>query len=200
MLVIGLTGGIGSGKSTVAGFFSQLGINVIDTDQLSREVTEPKTSGLAAIEQHFGAGILKPDGTLNRSALRQKIFTHPEERLWLEKLLHPMIRKAMHQKIKSSQSPYCIAVIPLLTEVGPDPIIQRILVVDTTPGLQMQRTRQRDKEAGSEVAAILKIQSTREKRLQMAHDIIHNNGSMNDLEAAVKNLHEAYLKLATRKS
>lgn len=199
MLVIGLTGGIGSGKSTVASLFAELGVTVIDTDRLSREVTRPGTSGLSAIEAHFGADILKSDGTLDRPALRKKIFAEPNERIWLEKLLHPLIWEEAERQIVASHSPYCIVVVPLLTEFAPHPLIQRVLVVDATPAEQLRRTRARDKDAAGHVPSILKSQSTREKRLQLADDVIVNDGRPEDLEIAVNRLHSEYLRMAGRR-
>src|SRR3990167_4504947 len=132
MLVIGLTGGIGSGKSTVADRFAEHGAPIIDTDIIAREVTEPNQPALEQIKSHFGAAIIATDGTLDRKKLRDYIFEHPHERLWLEKLLHPLILAQVKHLIQTTRSaPYCIVVIPLLAESKPFPFIHRILVVDT---------------------------------------------------------------------
>ena len=198
MLVIGLTGGIGSGKSTVADLFAQHGVTIIDMDQLSRQLTQPGTPGLAAIISHFGKDLLQSDGTLDRPALRKRIFANTAERIWLEQLLHPMIWEATEQQVKASHTPYCIVVIPLLTEFAPHPLIQRVLVVDATPAQQLQRTQQRDQQAAGHVPSILKTQSTRERRLQLADDIIRNDDSPEALATAVTALHHMYLQLAKK--
>ena len=196
MLVVGLTGGIGSGKSTVAALFQELGALVIDTDQLSRQLTKPASPAFNAIIQHFGPIFLKPDGTLDRPALRHKIFKEPNERIWLEELLHPLIFKALDQQITQSLAPYCIVVIPLLTEIKPNPLIQRVLVVDATLSQQLQRTLKRDQHHSGNVPAILKTQSSREKRLQLADDIIPNTGHPKALRKYVQYLHDLYMKLS----
>ena len=193
MLVIGLTGGIGSGKTTVANLFADLGVDVIDTDQLSRDVTKSGQGALKKISEHFGPKILQSNGSLDRTALRKIIFTDDNARRWLEELLHPLIRAEMKRQIDSSTSTYCIVVIPLLIETKPNSLIDRILVVDTSEDLQLERTKKRDNSSEKEVAAILNTQVNREKRLAAAHDIIENHGSLDDLVSQVKKLHEFYM-------
>lgn len=195
MLVIGLTGGIGSGKSTVANLFAAKHIPIIDTDQLSRDLTQSGQPALNKITEHFGDDILQKDGSLDRKKLRHIIFARESERKWLEKLLHPLIRAEMKKQIQAHQAPYCIVVIPLLTENTPNPIIQRILVVDATETLQIQRVTQRDDLTPEMMTAILQSQSSREKRLAMADDVITNHGDLKDLEKQVDALHEKYLGL-----
>jgi dephospho-CoA kinase len=196
MLVIGLTGGIGSGKSTVANLFAKKGIAIIDTDELARELTQPGHETLNKIAMHFGKNILLPDGSLNRKLLRSIIFSDTNQRLWLEQLLHPLIRTEMQLQIEAATSPYCIAIIPLLFETKPNPIIDRILVIDTTEEEQIQRTQQRDQISLEAVQAILHSQVSREHRLVNAADIIHNNGSITDLNQQVDNLHSFYLSIS----
>jgi dephospho-CoA kinase len=194
MLVIGLTGGIGSGKSTVARLFEKKGIKIIDADELSRHVTKPHHEALNKIAAHFGKNILLPDGTLNRKLLRNIIFTDTKQRLWLEQLLHPLIRIEMKKEVESVQSPYCIIVIPLLFETKSNPLINRILVIDTTEEQQLNRIQLRDKSTLNEAKAILQSQVSREHRLANAIDIIHNNASIDDLQHEVDKLHELYLQ------
>ncbi len=198
--VIGLTGGIGSGKSTVAKLFSDKGVTVIDTDQLARDVTAPDQPALQLIQKKFGKEILLPDGNLNRSLLRQMIFDDPAKRIWLEQLLHPLIRTELKRLAEASASPYCIAVIPLLFETQPNPLINRVLTIDLSEEDQIQRTQIRDKLSPEAVHAILKTQASRELRREKADDIIYNHGSIEDLVSQVDQLHQAYLLLAKSQS
>lgn len=197
-LVIGLTGGIGSGKSTVADLFAARGITVIDTDQLARDVTAKDQPALTAIKAYFGNEIILPDQQLNRALLREVIFKDHEKRIWLEKLLHPLIRTAMKQHIAKATSPYCIVVIPLLFESLPNPLIERILVVDTLESEQLKRAQARDNSRLETLEAIIKTQISRAERLLGADDVIENTGSFEDLAIQVDKLHEQYLTLAHR--
>jgi dephospho-CoA kinase len=194
-LVVGLTGGIGSGKSTVAGLFQKLGITIIDTDQLARDAVQPHTAAFDIIVKKFGAVVVSESGGINRKALRDIVFTDRLARAWLEQLLHPLIREEMARQATTATSPYCIAVIPLLFETTPNPIISRILVVDIKEGLQIQRASHRDKESAAKVEAILHAQVSRETRLAGAHDIIYNDKSLADLIPQVEKLHKLYLSL-----
>lgn len=196
MLVVALTGGIGSGKSTVAQLFSEKGITVIDTDQLSRDLTQRGEPALKEIVQRFGESILNADQTLNRTKLRAIIFQDQEQRDWLEKLLHPLIRNKMNDQIIASASPYCIVVIPLLFETQPNPLINRVLVVDATEDEQISRTTARDQSDSKKVKAILKTQLTREDRLALADDIIDNHGTKDGLITQVDQFHQFYLSLS----
>lgn len=196
MLTVGLTGGIGSGKSTVAALFSQLGVDIIDTDLLARQVVEPGTSALKEIAIHFGKEILNPDNSLNRKALGEKVFTHLDEKKWLENLLHPLINDAVIAAKAKVKSPYCIVVIPLLIETLPHPTIDRILVVDTPKELQLNRTQARDQRSTSEINAIIANQATPEERRAAADDLILNDHSLTELSEAVKKLHHYYLELS----
>lgn len=195
MLVIGLTGGIGSGKSQVAKAFAAKAIDIINADALARDVVLPGTAALSDIHQHFGDDVLHPNGELNRQALRQHIFRNPAEKAWLEQRLHPEIRTAMATAIAAAQSPYVVCEIPLLVETGPNPLVDRILVVDVPLELQRERTMQRDNITASEVNAIMAHQVTREQRLAAADDVIDNSGSFAVTEQQVDQLHEKYLKL-----
>ncbi len=194
MLVIGLTGGIGSGKSTVAKLFAEKGIPIIDTDQLAREVTLPGQPALKAIIDKFGDTILLPDKTLDRAQLRKQVFKDPLKRSWLEALLHPLIRAEAKRQIQLTKSKYCIVVIPLLVETMPNPLIDRILVVDTTLEHQLHRAKARDSLSEQEIKNIIESQVSREQRLKAADDIILNDGTLDHLQQQVDQLHLQYLK------
>jgi len=197
MLVVGLTGGIGSGKSTVANLFANLGVPIIDADLVAREVTQPNQPAFASIIKHFGTDILLPNGTLDRTKLRNIIFANAKQRLWLEHLLHPRIREEMNIQINKLSSPYCIAVIPLLLEVEFYSFINRILVVDAPEQAQIQRVMIRDEAMQPDIEAILKTQASRQDRKAHAHDIITNDGVMDDLVPQVKKLHEKYSQMGS---
>lgn len=196
MLVVGLTGGIGSGKTTVANLFAQKGVTIIDTDKLSRDLTIPGSPALKKISDKFGSEILLADGALDRARLRKIIFADEANRLWLEQLLHPLIRVEMKQQAELSKSPYCIVVIPLLFETDRNPLIHRVLVVDASQESQLARTLQRDGSSDAEVTAILKTQVDREKRLRLADDVIRNDGGIDELVPQVEKLHEFYLSMS----
>jgi dephospho-CoA kinase len=196
MFVVGLTGGIGSGKSTVAALFAELGVPIIDADVIARELTTPATFAFSLIVKHFGQTILQPNGSLDRRKLRLLIFADTQQRLWLEQLLHPLILEAMQQQIAQLHTPYCIAVIPLLLEVASFSFINRILVVDTPEAEQIKRVSARDHLTPSEVDAILKTQTTREIRHAKAHDILSNDGSLEALITKVQQLHIQYLQMS----
>ncbi len=196
MLKIGLTGGIASGKSTVASFFSALGAPVIDADIIAREVIGDHAV-LAPIIQHFGQKILDDRGQLNRSLLRAIIFENGAERIWLENLLHPIIIKQIHGQISELKAPYCIIVIPLLIEATqPYEIIDRILVVDASESMQIERTQARDQIALALIHKMLESQASRAKRCASADEIINNDGDLPKLKQKVEHLHQYYLQLA----
>jgi dephospho-CoA kinase len=195
MLVIGLTGSIGSGKSTVANLFAERGVPVIDADILAREVTAPNLPAYQAIVTRFGSNILKADGSIDRSSLREIIFNNPEERLWLEALLHPIILHRMEDDIEKLDAPYCIAVIPLLLETDAASFIDRILVVDMSEETQAKRAALRDKNTVEQIKAIMNTQMPRKDRLAKADDIINNAGTPEALAKQVDKLHQMYLKL-----
>lgn len=194
MKTIGLTGGIASGKTAVANTFAQYGVHIVDSDVIARELVLPGTSAWAEIRNHFGDTILQADQSLDRQTLRKLIFDMPEERLWLEKLLHPAIRHEMKKQLEAASSPYSIAVIPLLVENLPHPLVDRILVVDTPELLQLKRLMERDQHTEAQAQAIINAQINREKRLAAADDIIENSGDLITLEKHVQQLHEKYLK------
>jgi dephospho-CoA kinase len=194
MLVIGLTGGIGSGKSTVAQLFAKHGAAIIDADAIARDLTQPHCPAYAAIVAHFGKNIAAEDGTLDRKKLRNTIFQNPSQRDWLEKLLHPLILQTIEQKITTLTTPYCICIVPLLFETGPFPFIQRTLVIDAPEVSQIDRVMARDHLTRAEVAAIIQTQITREVRLAKADDVISNEGNENALASQVEKLHQLYLR------
>lgn len=198
MLVIGLTGGIGSGKSTVAALFAKLGVTVIDTDLLAREVIQKGQPALTEIVKQFGQNILKTDGSLDRAKMRAAVFADADKRIWLENLLHPLIRVELKRQIEAAKPPYCIAVIPLLLETKPNPLIDRILVVNTSQEQQIHRTIARDSTEIEAVKAIMETQVSQTERLTAADDIIENNGTLNELEPQVEKLHQYYLSLAMK--
>lgn len=195
---VALTGGIGSGKSTVADAFSHLGINVIDADILARQVVEPGTPALKAIVDRFGAGTLTPDGALNRRALRERIFANPDEKAWLNALLHPLIQQETRRQMRQATSPYVLWVVPLLVENNLYSRADRVLVVDVTRETQIFRTMQRDQVSREHAEHILAAQATREQRLAVADDVIDNNGTPEAIATDVARLHARYLELAAQ--
>ena len=196
MFVVGLTGGIGSGKSTVARLFADQGINSIDADNLSREVVAPGTPALRQIVEHFGTEILLDRSVLDRSRLRRLVFDEPEERKWLEKLLHPLIADQIQLGIQQCSSNYCLLVSPLLLETDQHKLVDRILVVDVSEETQITRTQERDGGDIVTTRAIIAAQMKRETRLQKADDVLNNEQSLATLREAVERLHDRYLQMA----
>ncbi|WP_342655871.1 dephospho-CoA kinase [Pseudomonas sp. F3-2] len=192
---LGLTGGIGSGKSAAAQCFVELGVHLVDADQAARWVVEPGRPALRHIAEHFGAGVLQADGTLNRAALRELIFKDPTQRVWLEGLLHPLIREEIRQYLARAESPYAILVSPLLLETSQHQMVQRVLVIDVPQALQIERTVLRDKTNEEQVRAILNVQASREERLSRADDVIVNDRDPAWLKSEVQRLHHFYLTL-----
>lgn len=193
--IVGLTGGIGSGKTTVANLFAELGITLIDADIIARELVAPNSKGHQLIVDKFGQQILLSDGQLNRKKLREHVFNHNDDRIWLNNLLHPMVRNEMLLQAKTAITPYAIMVIPLLFENGLETIVDRVLVVDLSETLQLERTSIRDQTEKDQVKAIVKHQINREQRLAKANDIINNQGQIAALKTQVLALHEKYLTL-----
>ncbi|MCE9792960.1 dephospho-CoA kinase [Shewanella indica] len=198
--IVGLTGGIGSGKTTVANLFAEQGIVLVDADIIAREVVAKGSDGLKQIGDKFGPQMLTPEGSLNRAALREQIFHHPQDREWLNALLHPMIRTRMLERLETAASPYVIMVVPLLFENGLDKLADRTLVVDISPKLQLQRTIERDMVSKEQVQNIINSQSDRQSRLDKADDVIDNQGEIDALQAQVLALHNKYLQLADIKN
>lgn len=197
--VIGLTGGIASGKTTVANLFKQqFKIDIVDADIVAREVVEPGTPGLNAIVEHFGADIVRDDQTLDRAKLREKIFSHPEEKAWLNGLLHPMIREKMIEDLEQVTSDYALLVVPLLVENKLDSLCDRVLVVDVDPQTQISRTVKRDNVSEEQANAILASQASREQRLTLADDVVKNNPDDPDLLLQITDLHEKYLAMCKK--
>lgn len=199
MYVVGLTGGIGSGKSTVAKIFADLGIILVDADQSSRVVVEPGSPALEKIIEHFGREVILPNGHLNRKALRTKVFSHQQELKWLETLLHPLIRQHIEQQLQSAESTYVILESPLLLETNQHKLTDRILVIDVPEDIQLQRALLRDNSCEKEIRSIMSAQSSRQVRLAMADDIIINDQDLENLKRRVLTLHQQYLKLAKEK-
>lgn len=201
MLIIGLTGGIGSGKTTVSQFFEDLGIPVIDADLLTRELVASGQAALKMIAEQLGADLIRPDGELDRAQLRERIFNHPEQRSALEAILHPRARAAAQQRLTALQEsnnppPYVILSVPLLIESDWTELVQRVLVVDITPAQQRLRASQRDGLSAEQIDAVIHSQTNRETRLTTADDIIHNESDLLALKTQVETLHQQYLLLA----
>ncbi|MCL6554927.1 MAG: dephospho-CoA kinase [Burkholderiales bacterium] len=195
--VIGLTGGIGSGKSTVAEIFRRLGATIIDTDALSHTLTRPGQPGLQAIVEAFGRELLDPQGRLDRARLRRLVFSDENARHRLEALLHPLIRQEVDRALAAATGPYVILVVPLLAETGGwRERVDRVLVVDCPEEEQIRRTMARSQLSREEVQAIMAAQASRARRLALADDVIVNNGSVADLEEAVRALDARYRRLA----
>ncbi|MGL4723325.1 MAG: dephospho-CoA kinase [Scandinavium sp.] len=193
---VALTGGIGSGKTTVANAFADLGVNVIDADVIARQVVEPGTPALQAIVDRFGSGMRLTDGSLNRRLLRERIFTDAKEKTWLNALLHPLIQQETQRQMQQATSAYLLWVVPLLVENKLWEKADRVLVIDVSPQIQLQRTMQRDSVSEEHAKQILAAQATREARLAVADDVIDNNGAPDALALDVARLHASYLKLA----
>ncbi len=198
MLKIGLTGGIASGKTAVSDHFSRLGIPVIDTDLISRELVEPGQPALKQIKNRLGAEFIRHDGRLNRQKLRQHIFSSPEARNTLENILHPAIREEVGRRLDQlHNAPYVLVVIPLLVENDMQGMVDRVLLVDVPQALQIQRVCLRDQISEKQARQILAAQASRKTRLASADDLIDNSKDMNALLAQVEMLHKYYLSLVS---
>lgn len=196
MLVVALTGGIGSGKTTASQLFEKLGTPVIDADEIARLVVQPGQPALTEVIKQFGPPVLTVDGLLDRAKLRQIIFNDAEKKRLLEAILHPRIREEMSRSLSKLSAPYCIVVIPLLVESNQLEIANRILVIDTPEALQLSRVTQRDHQTTSEVSAIITSQATRDARLAIADDIILNDGDLKKLQQQVESHHQKYRSLS----
>lgn len=200
MFVVGVTGGIGSGKTAVTNAFAALGIDVVDADIASRIVVEPGTAALAQIAAHFGPAILQADGSLDRAALRKVIFADAGAKRWLEQLLHPLIAAEIRRQLEGAGSAYVIFVSPLLVEGGQRQLCDRLLVVDVPEAVQLSRTMVRDSNDAEQVKRIIAAQASRAQRLAVADDVIDNTGTLEELRERVAELHRGYLQLAQAKS
>lgn len=196
MLKIGLTGGIASGKSAASDCFSVRGIPVIDADVVARDVAKAGTPAIQEIEAAFGKKFIRPDGNLDRRLVRSLIFSDPRKRHELEAILHPRIKKAMLSQLARVSAPYCILAIPLLIEADQRDLVDRVLVIDAPRAIQIKRLMQRDQISQDEAEAILNTQLDRDTRVKFADDLIVNDGSRTDLDAAIEKLHQKYLSLA----
>lgn len=201
MLTVGLTGGIGSGKSAVSDAFARRGVAVIDTDLLAREVVEPGQPALDEIAAEFGADVLDPGGRLDRAALRRAVFAEPARRRRLEAILHPRIRQAMEERLRALEAAgadYAIVVVPLLVETGMTALMDRVLVVDVPEAEQIRRVMARDGVDEPQARRVLAAQADRDRRLAAADDVIPNTGTLADLEPKVAELDRRYRALAAR--
>jgi dephospho-CoA kinase len=195
-MIIGITGGIGSGKSAVTARFESLGITVVDADLAARVVVEPGGPALAAIAERFGPDILQADGTLDRAALRARVFADEDERGWLERLTHPLIGRELQAQLAASASPYTILSSPLLLETRQRDLVDLVVVVDVPEDLQLQRTMARDANDADQVRRIMAAQLSREARLEGADIVIDNSRSLEALDAVVAELHKEFLQRA----
>jgi dephospho-CoA kinase len=195
---VGLTGGIGSGKTAASDHFARLGAAVIDTDLISRELVEPGQPALVEIVDRFGSDILAPDGRLDRPLLRQRVFDDPAERQALEAILHPRIRATMLTRAEQAEAPYAVLVIPLLIETGQQGLVDRVLLIDVPEAVQRARVAARDRLSMEQVELILAAQTDRATRLRAADDTICNDRGLDQLRTAVAALHDKYLDLADR--
>ncbi|MEZ8652517.1 MULTISPECIES: dephospho-CoA kinase [Vibrio] len=197
-IIIGLSGGIASGKTTVANLFNEhFNIDIVDADIVAREVVAVGSDGLKQITDHFGEAILLEDGALNRSKLRELIFSDPTEKQWLNDLLHPMIRNKIDSDLSKVTSPYGLLVAPLLVENQMQGMADRVLIVDVPTEVQIERTMSRDNVSREQVASILKSQASREQRLAVADDVIKNHTKNQELLPQITDLHQKYLAIST---
>jgi len=193
MIVIGLTGGIGSGKSTVCQLFSELGAPIIDADEIAKTITKKGTTAYLSIQKRFGTEFFDSNGELNRKQLRQRIFTDTKAKQWLENMLHPIIINEMKQQVQTLKSAYVIIEIPLISKLPSRDWINRILVIDSDPQLQKERASKRDKYSETEIEKIIASQMPREQRCSLASDIIVNDGDKEKLRQQVTELHKKYV-------
>jgi dephospho-CoA kinase len=195
--IVGLTGGIGSGKSAAAAVFAELGASVVDTDAIAHELSAPGGSAIAPIREAFGDGFIGADGALDRARMRNTVFADPAAKRRLESILHPLIRTVTDARTRAATGPYVIQVIPLLIESGKQrERAQRVLVVDCPEATQVARVMARSKLDAAQVGAIMAAQVTRETRLAAADDVIDNQGGLDSLRAQVDALHRRYLEFA----
>lgn len=194
--VVGLTGGIGSGKSAATCEFERLGIDIVDADVVARDIVDVGTQGLSEIEMYFGEGILLDDGTLNRAALRDRVFSNSDAKEWLNNLLHPLIRARMQHLIELSTSQYCILSVPLLVENKLTTLCDKVIVVDCPTSTQLERAMLRDGSSEKTIKSIMASQASRETRLNAADYVLHNNTTLSALADQVNTLHATLLTLS----
>lgn len=200
MLIIGLTGGIGSGKSAVANFFKEQNIAVASADEINHQLLQKGSPAHQKIYEHFGPSCLAENQEIDRQKLRNIIFKQPQEKTWLEKLLHPIITEELKKFVLQSTGPYCVLEIPLLLEANLNITVDRILVVDIPEEQQISRAQQRSNLSTEELKTIISLQMPRSERLQHADDILNNSGTLAQLKEKVLKLHEFYLALAKNKT
>ena len=191
--VVGITGGIGSGKSAVTDYLETKGITIVDADKVARVVVEPGTSGLEAISEYFGRDILLPNGALDRAALRKVVFNNPDERKVLEKITHPRIREEIGRQLSDASSPYVVLASPLLLESGQNSFTDYVVVVDVPESIQLSRTMERDDNSEQLVKSIMAAQLDRKTRLSRADTSISNDGTLEELHARLDDLHKDLL-------
>ena len=197
-MIIGLTGGIGSGKSAAGNFFEDEGINVIDADNLAREVIAPNTPGFISVVDYFGSNIIDVDGSINRAKLRMEVFDNEQKKKVLESITHPLVRDLMAERIEASESPYSIIMVPLIFETKSMSAYNRILVIDCDAELQLERATLRDNNSRDQIQKILDFQCSREERLSIANDVVPNNDSLDDLKTRSLSMHKFYLGLTKK--
>lgn len=193
MLIVGITGGIGSGKTAVTAELEALGIEIIDADIVAREVVEPGKPALVQITEHFGEEIILTNGSLDRTELRSKVFASPDDRQWLEQLLHPIIREEIIFQLKTATSPYAVLSSPLLLETNQNELVDYVVVVDVPESLQLSRTISRDNNSEAQVKAIMAAQHSRELRLEKSDYILSNDSDLKSLKTAVQQLHSTLM-------
>ena len=197
-MIIGLTGGIGSGKSAAANFFQNEGVTVIDADDLAREAIEINTPGYKSIVDYFGSRIIGANGLIDRASLRKEVFDDDEKKKVLESIIHPLVRDLMTERITMAQSSYSIVMVPLIFETNSTSNYNRILVIDCDPSLQLERATARDNNSKDQIQKIIDTQCSREERLSIANDVIPNNDSLNDLKTRSLIMHKFYLDLTQK--
>ena len=195
-LVVGVTGGIGSGKTAATDLFAAQGITVVDADLASRVIMEPGRPALAAVAEHFGEHLIQADGNLDRAALRKLVFADEAERRWLEQLTHPLIGEEIVSQLAASQSPYTILSSPLLLEAGQSTLADLVIVVDVPEELQLERTMDRDNNDEAQVRRIMAAQLPRQERLARGDRVLDNSGTLDELEEQVLALHQELLEKA----
>jgi len=197
-MIIGLTGGIGSGKSAAANFFQKEGITVIDADHLARKVIEQDTPGFKSIIDYFGSDVIGDDGSIDRGKLRKVVFNNHQKKKALESITHPLVRELMVEKIAAAKSPYSIIMVPLIFETKSMSAYDRILVIDCDSALQLKRAISRDNSSEELIQKIIDSQCSREERLSIANDVIPNNDSLENLQSRSLEMHKFYLGLCKR--